>query len=64
MESTRLFTPSGVTKRVGQFVVGPASFADRDLIVPKSVSSTNFRAFGWGCLARAAARSVLRFART
>jgi hypothetical protein len=34
------------TRLCGQFSWASISFDDRDLIVPKSVSSTNFRAVG------------------
>jgi len=45
-------------------LVGLASFADRDLILPKSAELDEFPGMRLKCLARAGARSVLRCART
>jgi hypothetical protein len=55
MESTRL---------CGQLSWASISFEDRDLIVPKSASSTNFRALGWIVWRALGRGGVRRYART
>jgi len=52
----RLFPPSGITKRVGQFSWVSISFADRDLILPKSGELDVFPGMRLNPFARAWAR--------